>query len=225
MMPISRLIIFTGHFGSGKTEISINLALQLRKSFERVAISDLDVINPYFRSRDVADLFTKEDIKLIAPSERLSNADLPIVSSDIYRYISDESYKLIIDAGGDKDGAISLGQFYNYWKGLKPEVVFVLNANRPNVSTVEGAIKSIESIEQASRLKVTSLINNTNLGSETTSEDIIAGYKVSKGISEKLNIPIITTTINKDLVNEKNDWASIYDVLYIERYMKSPWEA
>jgi hypothetical protein len=219
-----RITIFTGHFGSGKTEIAINLALNEKQIHYKTAINDLDIINPYFRSRDVSDLFEQQDIELIAPANRLATSDLPIVSGGIYRVLHDHRYRVIIDAGGDKDGAMALGQYYHEWKHLDPELLFVLNANRPYVSTLEGARYTIEQIEKASRLKVTGIINNSNIGSETSMADILTGYEISSKLSEILSIPLLYTTISVDLEKEANCFAKSHQVMFINRYMKLPWE-
>jgi hypothetical protein len=221
---LNRITILTGHFGSGKTEIAINLALNEKKIHNKTAINDLDIINPYFRSRDVSDIFEQQDIELIAPANRLAASDLPIVSGEIYRVLHDPRYRVIIDAGGDKDGAMALGQYYHEWQHLEPELLFVLNANRPYVSTLEGARYTIEQIEKAARLKVTGIINNSNIGSETSMTDIQSGYELSLKLSDMLSIPLQYTTICVDLENKAKCFAKIHQVMFIKRYMKLPWE-
>ncbi|WML43162.1 hypothetical protein [Neobacillus sp. PS3-40] len=220
----NKITILSGHFGSGKTEIAINLALSERKIHDKVAINDLDVINPYFRSREVADLFLQHDIELISPKGNLASSDLPIVSGEIYRVLHDPSYKIIVDAGGDKDGATALGQYYQEWKDMNPELYFVLNANRPYVSTLEGAIYTVKEIEKVTRLKVTGLINNSNIGSATTIDEIISGYELSCQVSDKLQIPLLYTCISSHLETEAEDFAKNHQVKLIKRYMKLPWE-
>lgn len=220
----TRITILTGHFGSGKTEIAINLALNEKKLHNKTAINDLDIINPYFRSRDVSDIFKQQNIELIAPANRLATSDLPIVSGEIYRVLHDHRYRVIIDAGGDKDGAKALGQYYHEWKGLEPELIFVLNGNRPYVSTLEGARYTVEQIEKAARLKVTGIINNSNIGSETSMDDIFNGYELSSKLSRMLSIPLLYTTISLDLENEANCFAKSHQVMFIKRFMKLPWE-
>ncbi|HLO12498.1 MAG TPA: hypothetical protein VK190_09810 [Pseudoneobacillus sp.] len=220
----NKITILTGHFGSGKTEIAINLALQERKLHQKVAINDLDIINPYYRTRDVENEFTINDIELIAPKGHLATADLPIVSGEIYRVLHDPAYRIIIDSGGDKDGATALGQYYNEWIHMNPVMIFVLNGNRPYVSTVEGAISTIERIEEASRLRVSGIINNTNIGSETTLIEIEKGLELAKLISEKTNIPLSYTTISDSLKETTSEFAKINSVVYIKRYMRLPWE-
>jgi hypothetical protein len=219
-----RITILTGHFGSGKTEVAINLALNEKKLHNKTAINDLDIINPYFRSRDVSELFEQQGIELIAPANRLATSDLPIVSGEIYRVLHDYRYRVIIDAGGDKDGAMALGQYYHEWKHLEPELLFVLNANRPYVSTLEGAMYTIEQIEKAARLKVTGIINNSNIGSETSMADIQSGYELSSKISNMLSIPLTYTTISVDLENEASCFAKSHQVMFIKRFLKLPWE-
>lgn len=224
MLVNKKIFILSGHFGSGKTEIAINLAILLRKKYGKVAINDLDIINPYFRSRDVSDIFKQHDIELISPKGRFATADLPIVSSEMYRVLHDHQYRLVVDAGGDKDGAMALGQYYSEWKELYPELLFVLNGNRPYVSTLEGAIETIRQIENASRLKVTGIINNSNLGNETTMDDIVKGYELSSKLSEKLRIPLVLTAISAHLEKEAEEFSKSHAAWFIERFMKLPWE-
>lgn len=224
MNPNKKITILSGHFGSGKTEIAINLALTERQKHEMVAINDLDIINPYYRSRDVATIFEKHDIELISPKSHLAASDLPIVSGEIYRVLHDPRYRLIVDAGGDKDGATALGQYYHEWKEFRPELLFVLNKNRPYVSSLEGALYTVEQIEKASRLNVTGIINNSNIGIETTMQDIQAGFELCSNLAGKLEIPFLYTTISNQLKKEAEEFANNHEVVFIERFMKLPWE-
>jgi hypothetical protein len=219
-----KITILSGHFGCGKTEIAINLALTERQNHEKVAINDLDIINPYYRSRDVANLFQEHDVELLAPKNRLATSDLPIVSGEIYRVLHDPRYRLIVDAGGDSDGATALGQYYHEWKDLSPELLFVLNGNRPYVSTLAGAVYTTQQIEKASRLRVTGIINNSNIGTETTMDIIEKGFELSNHLAEKLAIPFLYTTISAHLKKEAEAFAKNHQVVFIERYMKLPWE-
>lgn len=218
------ITIITGHFGSGKTEISINLALEARKTKAMTAVADLDIVNPYYRARDAREILNQNGIELIAPAERLAAADLPIVPGDMGRVIYDPEYKLIVDAGGDKDGATALGQFYNDWKDMKLEVLFILNANRPYVSTLEGAVETLQKIEAASRLKITGIINNSNVGSETTIQDVEKGLALCKELSDQLGIPLLTTMVPEHLSAESAGIEAESPVKVMTRYLKLPWE-
>lgn len=218
------ITIITGHFGSGKTEVAINLALEARKTNALTAVADLDIVNPYYRARDARKIFDQNEIELIAPAERLASADLPIIPGDLSRVIYDTKYKLIVDAGGDKDGATALGQFYNDWKDLKPEVLFILNANRPYVSTLEGAVETLQKIETASRLKITGIINNSNVGAATTLQDVERGLTLSKKLSDTLWIPLLNTMVPQHLSAESAGIESESPVKVISRYLKLPWE-
>jgi len=226
MQNRSRITIITGHFGSGKTEISINLALEEKEIYPQVALSDLDVINPYFRSREVSTLLEERGIELIAPKGQLATADLPIVSGEIHRVLHDPKYQLVIDVGGDKDGATVLGQYFNELKNQDYQMIFVVNVNRPYVSTVSGILGTIENIESVSRLKVSGLINNTNLGIETQLSDIKNGFEITRETSRKLQIPFLYTTVSEELRSkiENLSFAKENTVKTIKRYMKLPWE-
>ncbi|WP_059172796.1 ATP-binding protein [Bacillus sp. FJAT-27445] len=219
----TRITILAGHFGSGKTELALNLALRERKVHEKVAIADLDVINPYFRSRDVSGILTENGIELIGPSARLASSDLPVVSGEIYRVIHDPSYRVIIDAGGEKDGATVLGQYYHEWKDIGATMLFVLNANRPYVSTEDGAIDAIKGIEKAARLRVSGIINNTNLGGATAPEDILKGDILSGKVARSLDIPVLATAVSRQL-EDMSSFAGREDLFVIDRFMKLPWE-
>lgn len=219
-----RIKIIIGHFGSGKTEIAINLSLIEKEQHDKVALSDLDVINLYFRSREVRTQLEQYDIELIAPTGKIATADLPYVSGELNRVICDSEYKVIIDVGGDKDGAVALGQFYNQLKNQDHQMYFVVNTNRPYVSTVEGIKETIKQIEVVTRLKTSALINNTNLCRETTVDNIIQGFEITSEAGKQLNLPVLYTTISSHLKEETKEFARVHDVLYIERFMKLPWE-
>ncbi|WP_079507746.1 nucleotide-binding protein [Mesobacillus jeotgali] len=223
-MQGANITIVTGHFGSGKTEISINLAVEAEKLNQRVAVADLDIVNPYYRARDAREIFLEKGIELIAPAERLAAADLPIVPGELGRVIYSPDYRLIVDAGGDKDGATALGQFYNDWKDMKPEVLFILNANRPYVSNLEGAIDTLKKIEKASRLKVTGIINNSNVGNETTDHDVKKGLQLSMELSKQLGVPLLYTVVPEHLSKAAVGIEAESPVKVISRYLKLPWE-
>lgn len=189
-----------------------------------MAVTDLDVVNPYFRTRDVRELLEAADVKLIAPEGKLGTSDLPIVSGAIYGVIQNPEYRLIIDVGGDQDGAIALGQYYNDLQGTDYQMYFVINANRPLVNDLAGVTNAITRIESVSRIRVTGLINNTHLGPDTTNKDIKKGIELTEAVSVKLNIPFLYTTIDERFITTTREIADFNKVFYIERYLKLPWE-
>lgn len=222
MLNDNRIRIITGHYGSGKTEFAVNYAVKLAKNGRKVALADLDVVNPYFRSREKSDLLSELGIKVIGSSIEALAADVPAVSAEIYAPLQDESYDVVLDVGGDPVGARALGRYHNYFKEGKYDMLFVINANRPETQDVENTIKYLREIERTSRAKVTGLINNTHLLKSTTVEDVLRGQKLAEEVSEALNIPIkyIATLehVAKELPSNLNG-----EIFPITLYMREEW--
>lgn len=218
-----RVRIITGHYGSGKTEFAVNYTLNLAKSAHKTAIVDLDIVNPYFRSREIEPLFEENGIKVISSSIKGLAGDLPALSSEIYTVLEDKSYEAVIDVGGDQAGATALGRFYNRINKDECDMFFVLNANRPLTSDKQGAIRYLRSIENGSRQKVTALVNNTHLCGETKIEDIMKGQELCLQVSQELGLPLKYTVVHKKLIDDlpKDICGEIFS---IDIFMKKPWE-
>lgn len=216
----NRILIFMGMFGSGKTEIALNVAETLSKDFADVALADIDVISPYFRSRDLVEEFASKGVKIITPPGHLKHADLPIISPAVHGHISNRNYRIILDVGGNDDGAVVLGSLSSILKAEDIATYFVINPYRPFTDTVEKTVDHIIRLSSKSRMKVDYLINNSNLGHDTTDADVHYGEKFIKKVSEITNIPVAMTVF----MNEVNSEVLNYPVLKINKYMKTPWE-
>ena len=204
---MKRINIFVGHYGSGKTEVSINFAIKNKVDL----IADLDTVNPYFRTNDAKEILEKENIRVVAPYYAGTNVDLPSLPPDVYAAFTGDK-TAVLDIGGDDDGAAVLGRFKNYITDENSEVYFVVNVLRPETDSVVKILEMIEAVEYTSRLKVTKLINNSNLMEETTYSHVEKGEEIVKKVSEVRNIPFFGNTVKKELAKE-NDFA-------LDKYIK-----
>ena len=219
---MSRIRVFTGHFGSGKTEISINYALKLANEGKKVCIADLDVVNPYFCTRDEQELLESHGIKLIATPKEFANAELGTIPLNTLAVFNDKSYDTVLDVGGDDMGAVAIGQYKKYFSEEEYDMYFVVNTTRPFTSDADGVIQYIKEIEGASRLKVKYLVNNANLSYETKIDDIIYGQKVVKEVSKRTGLPIKFTAVREDLVSEIGNEIE-GEIFPIKIFMLPPW--
>ncbi|MBR4874691.1 MAG: hypothetical protein IKU87_02585 [Clostridia bacterium] len=182
--------IVTGHYGSGKTEFSVNFALELKKTHEKVILVDLDIVNPYFRSNDSRKLLEDAGIDVIAPHYAGTNVDIPVLPPEIMRVFEEKDAKIVIDVGGDDDGAIALGRYKKYFDANGYEMYLVINTRRPLTTSEDEIIRMKEDIESASRLSVTGLISDTNIAGETTPEIVMEGFDVVNNVSKKTGLLI-----------------------------------
>lgn len=215
---MKKINIVTGHYGSGKTNFSANLAIELSKSGKKVTVVDLDIVNPYFRTADFTELFEGHDIELIKSMYANTNLDIPAISFDLERIATDEGY-LIIDVGGDDDGALALGRYATAFEPFKDKIEFfyVINKFRYIDNAVEECVGMIKAIEGASRMRITTIVNNSNLGRETTSEDVRSGIAFAEEVAKTAQLPIYATTC-PDFVKYDGD------VIYQHLYVKPLWD-
>ena len=194
-MNHKRLTLFAGHYGSGKTNIAVNYALRLAGEGKSVCIADLDIVNPYFRTKDSAKELEAAGVHLVSPQFANSNVDLPALPAEAYRLVTDKSMYGIMDIGGDDRGAYALGR---YVPGILEEnnyrMVFVANAYRPLTRTPEEALEVMAEIEAACGLKFTDIINNSNLASETTAETVLDSLSYMEKLSSLSGLPIFATS-------------------------------
>lgn len=203
MMNYKRLTLIMGHYGSGKTNIAVNLAYDLKKSYDNVAIADLDIVNPYFRTKDSEEIFREDGIRLICSDFANSNVDIPAMPSDIYSLIDDKTLKAIIDVGGDDRGALAVGRLSKQIANENDyEMLFVINTFRPLTRDTEGLMEVLGEIEAAAGLKFTGLINNSNLGPETSKEDVINSNAKAIELSKITGLPLVLTTVKQELYEQ-----------------------
>lgn len=202
-MKNKRIKIITGHYGSGKSEFSLNYALKLRGEIEgKLALSDLDVINVYFRTRERKDFLEERNIHVISSSVDAPTLDVPALSAEIHTPLLNKEYTNIIDLGGDKAGAKVIARYKNMIDDDEYDFLFVVNANREKTQNAKEIMEYIDLIEQASGLKVTGLINNTHMLKATTIEDVKKGQEVCRELSKDRNIPIKFVSCLESLINE-----------------------
>lgn len=218
-----RIRIIIGHYGSGKSEFSMNYVTKLRDLTDaKVAISDLDIVNVYFRTREKRDFLQSKNIMPIDSSIQATSLDLPAVSAQVTAPLTDKSYDYVIDVGGDDVGARVLGRFSHLVEKDDYDMFCVVNANREQTQTTSDVIKHIRAIENSSKLKVTGLINNTHLVRETTIEDILKGQELVKEVSNITNIPIKYVTCLESLIPQLPTNLD-GDIFPINLYMRECW--
>ena len=231
LFNLPRITVITGHYGTGKSEFAVNLALGLSKSgCTNIMLADLDVVNPYFRSRESVDILNAKGIKVISSGEAFPGVDLPYMPRTISTILDDPSITGIIDAGGDPAGARVLNRYAQALKEAGAAVVFVVNGNRPATKTPEETITFLRRIEDASDLEVTALVNNTHLLSATALEDIVKGARLTQEVSSKTGIPILCHGVSEGLIHalinspEGREVLSIAPAFPMELNLKKPWE-
>ena len=196
-----RLTLFAGHYGSGKTNIAVNFALTLARSGKNVCIADLDIVNPYFRTADSAQELAEAGVTLISPKFANSNVDLPALPAEAYRLVTDKTAYGIMDIGGDDRGAYALGR---YTPAILEEnnyrMVYVANCCRPLTRTADDALEVMREIEAACGLRFTHIINNSNLGPETTPQVVLDSLPFAQELSRISGLPLWLHSIRQDLL-------------------------
>ena len=219
---MKRIQIVTGHYGSGKTEYAVNLALHLAQQQEHVALADMDIVNPYFRSYEQAKRLEDAGIRVIVTSCG-GIADIPAINPEVMSIFQQEKWTGVLDIGGDPIGARVLARFAHQLNPSDFDLLFVLNANRPETKDVESALQYMQGIEAECRQKVTGIVNNTHLCGETTAEDILKGARLAHALSERTSLPVIHHAVQRKFVEQVQDKLS-EPVLPMNIYMKKPWE-
>ena len=220
---LSGIVIIAGNYGSGKTEVAINLAVNKKRAGFDVCIADLDLVNPYFRTREAKKALSKLSIDVIVPPDKYLQADLPILTPAVSGLIRKNDGLTLIDAGGDGVGATVLATLSDPLKDKQADMFQVVNPFRPFTETISGCLKMREKIEKASKISVNGIIGNANLIDETCVENIYSGYDFVEKLSKESGLPIMFITAPVELLPKLDMNRFFYPVLPIARQLVPPW--
>ena len=198
-----RITILAGHYGSGKTNIAVNLAMNLAREGKRVAVADLDIVNPYFRTKDSAADFEAAGIRLISSPYANTNVDIPALPHDLYSITDDKRHHVIVDIGGDDRGALVLGRIAPaILEEDSYEMLLVINQYRPLTPDAASTLEVMQEIEAAGGIRFTGLVNNSNLGESTDAETVLESVSYANEVSRVTGLPVVMTTVKKELYSE-----------------------
>ena len=217
-----RISIVTGHYGTGKTEFSVNLALALAAEGASVMLADLDIVNPYFRSRERRSLLEEAGVRLISSSQACSDADVPSLPAELLAILENRDIRGVLDIVGDPVGARVLARFQPKIVQEDYQLIYVLNANRPEVRTAEAAVRYLRGIEATTGLTCTGIVNNTHLCGETTEEEIRKGAALAAEVSQETGIPVLCHVAEEKFLSALSDLPETVFPITIK--MKKPWE-
>lgn len=217
---MKRITLFAGHYGSGKTCIAVSYAEFIRKHNNKVSIVDLDIVNPYFRTKDSEKELADMGIELICSDYANTNLDAPALPKEIYTAISDKSHYLVIDVGGDDRGAVALGRYTpDILAENDYDMLFVANCKRPLTKTPDDALEIMREIECASHIPFTGIVNNSNLGDETAAEDVLRGREFTEKLSELAGLPVVMTTCTDKVSGEVlTKCPNVFEIKLQEKY-------
>lgn len=216
--PFPKITVITGHYGCGKTNVAVNIALKLAAEGKKVTVVDLDIVNPYFRTADFGELFSGKGIELIVPMYANSNLDIPALSFDLGAIINGSSYT-VIDVGGDPEGAVALGRYGDILKKRTDlGLYYVINKYRYLTSTPEEAVELLQEIKEASGLECSGIINNSNLGRLTDNKTVINSADYAREAAKAANVPLIFTC------SEGKNLSGIENGFETEIFVKPLWE-
>ncbi|MBP3333194.1 MAG: hypothetical protein IKM18_04150 [Clostridia bacterium] len=199
-MKMKRVTIFAGHYGSGKTNIAVSYALSLAKEGKDVTIADLDIVNPYYRTKDSSEILEKNGIDLISSPYANTNVDVPALPSEAYRVTDDLSRYAVIDVGGDDRGALAMGRYSpKLLEENNFDMLAVINCFRPLTSDALSTVEVMREVELACKMPFTGIINNSNLGRDTTEETVLSSLAYAEEVSRITGLPIVMTSVLEEL--------------------------
>ena len=222
-IKLSGIVGIVGNYGSGKTEVSINLAVNRKQSGLDVRLADLDLVNPYFRTREARTVLAELGVEVILPPEQYLQADLPVLSPTIAGIIQKSNGLTLLDVGGDDAGAMVLASLADAFKDIEVQMLQVVNPLRPQTSTVAGCLKIRNDIEAAAKMTITGLIGNANLIEETSSKEIYSGYEFIQALSTQSGLPVEFVTVAQEILPGIDTKRFACPVLAIARQLVPPW--
>ena len=222
-IDLNGIVVIVGNYGSGKTEVAVNLAIHQKREGKDVRIADLDLVNPYFRTREARQILDDQGIDVVLPPQKYLQADLPVLSPLVSGMIRKPAQLSLIDAGGDDVGATVLASLADAFKDKTVQMLQVVNPFRPFTETIDGCLKIMREIETASRLRVTGFIGNANLIDETTADHIKEGYEFVRRLSNTCGLPLMFITIIERLFKNIDSTKFGCPLLHIERLLVPPW--
>ena len=220
---LTDLTIVTGHYGSGKTNLSVNLALDFKRQGKDVVLIDLDIVNPYFRSADFAGLMERSGIQLLAPLYANTNLDIPALTPQISAAFSQQGKTLVVDVGGDDSGAIALGRYAPAIQARDYRLLYVIHAYRYLRDGLDDTVSLLREIEAVSRLKAYGLVNNSNLGSETSPQDVLDSLPYAANCAAQCGVPLLAHAVRRETAEALE--GRLPDVYPVDVYVRAPWDS
>lgn len=222
---LKRVTIFAGHYGSGKTNVAVNYAIKLADEGKKVAIVDLDIVNPYFRTKDSEAALEKHGVRLVSSQYANTNVDTPALPAAAYSAVQDRNTYAVIDVGGDDRGALALGRYAPYVREENSyEMLFVINKYRYLTIDAMSAVEVMHEIEEASSLKFTGIVNNSNIGPETTEDTVLRSQEYANEVSRLAGgLEVKFTTVERrvyEALKEKTDNLVPIDLFVKQSFVK-----
>ena len=200
LQGVKRLTLFCGHYGSGKTNVALNYAMELKRRGGEVTVADLDIVNPYFRTKDSREELDRAGIRLICSEYANTNLDIPALPPELYSVTDDKSRTVVLDIGGDDRGALVLGRLApGILQENSYEMWMVINRYRPLTPDVSSTLEVMREIEQAGGIRFTGLVNNSNLGEMTEESDVLSSVAYAEAVSEASGLPVVMTAVKETL--------------------------